>query len=83
MVNNQDLFVLKDDFSAVFGKHFVKAGVFYSSNAKNEDVNNTSQEAMQFGGATGFMTPAGYQTGLTSGNTLADILLEGIGLQCH
>ena len=26
-LNNQDLFVLKDDYSAVFGKHFVKAGV--------------------------------------------------------
>ena len=24
--NNQDLFVLKDDYSAVFGKHFVKVG---------------------------------------------------------
>ena len=35
--NNQDLYVLKDDWSAVFGKHFVKAGVFLSSNAKNEE----------------------------------------------
>ena len=76
-INNQDLYVVKDDFSAVFGKHFVKAGVFYSSNAKNEEVNNTSQEAVRFGSAIGFMTPAGYQAGLTSGNTLADILLKG------
>jgi len=35
-INNQDLYVVKDDFSAVFGKHFVKAGAFYSSNAKTK-----------------------------------------------
>ena len=35
--NNQDLFVLKDDYSAVFGKHLFKAGVLASTNAKNED----------------------------------------------
>ena len=28
--NNQDLFVLKDDYSAVFGKHLFKAGVLAS-----------------------------------------------------
>ena len=36
-LNNQDLFVLKDDYSAVFGKHFVKAGVLVSYNKKNEE----------------------------------------------
>jgi Carboxypeptidase regulatory-like domain len=76
-VNNQDLYVLKDDFSAVFGKHFFKAGILASSNAKNEEVNNTSVESVAFARATGFLTPAGYQTGLTSGNPLADILLKG------
>ena len=50
--NNQDLYVLKDDFSAVFGKHFVKAGAVPAArNAKNEEVDNTSQESVQFGGA--------------------------------
>jgi Carboxypeptidase regulatory-like domain/TonB-dependent Receptor Plug Domain len=76
-VNNQDLYVIKDDFSAVFGKHFLKAGAFYSSNAKNEEVNNTSQESVLINGASGYLTPGGYQTGLTTGNGLADVLLAG------
>jgi hypothetical protein len=77
-INNQDLYVIKDDFSAVFGKHFVKAGAFYSSNAKNEEVNNTSSgEAVQLNGAAGYMTPSGYRTGLNTGNGLADVLLAG------
>jgi hypothetical protein len=75
--NNQDLNVLKDDFSAVFGKHFFKAGVLVSSNAKNEEVNNTSQESVNFGGSSGFITPSGYVPGLNTGNPLADILLQG------
>ena len=36
--NNQNLFVLKDDYSAVWGKHFFKAGIVGSYNQKNEDV---------------------------------------------
>jgi hypothetical protein len=76
-INNQDLYVIKDDYSAVFGKHFFKAGAFYSSNAKNEEVNNTSQESVLINGATGYLTPSGYVTGLTSGNGLADVLLSG------
>src|SRR5258706_7285434 len=76
-INNQDLYVIKDDWSAVFGKHFVKAGAFYSSNAKNEEVNNTSHDSVNFGGAAGYLTPGGYVPGLTSGNPLADLLLRG------
>ena len=75
--NNQDLYVLKDDYSAVFGKHFLKAGLFLSTNAKNEEPANTSQESVQFGGAAGSLTPAGYAPGLTSGNPIADMLLQG------
>ena len=45
----------------MFGKHFVKAGAFYSSNAKNEWVNNSSQESVGFGGSSGFMTPSGLR----------------------
>ena len=37
-LNNQDLFVVKDDYSAVFGKHFLKVGVLVSYNKKNEEV---------------------------------------------
>jgi hypothetical protein len=75
-INNQDLYVIKDDFSAVFGKHFVKVGAFYSSNAKNEWVNNSSQESVGFGGSSGFLTPSGYVSGLNSGNALGDLLLR-------
>jgi hypothetical protein len=75
--NNQDLYVLKDDFSAVFGKHFLKAGLFLSTNAKNEEPGSASSESVQFGGAAGSLTPAGYVPGLTSGNPLADVLLQG------
>jgi hypothetical protein len=75
--NNQDLYVLKDDFSAVFGKHFFKAGVLVSTNDKNEEVNNTSYESVQFGGSSGFVTPNGYVPGLNTGNALADLLLQG------
>jgi hypothetical protein len=37
-VNRQDLFVWKDDFSKVSGKHTFKAGFLYSRNAKDETV---------------------------------------------
>ena len=36
--NNQDLFIVKDDYTRVFGKHFMKAGVLASWNKKNEDT---------------------------------------------
>jgi hypothetical protein len=75
--NNQSLYALKDDWSAVFGRHFVKAGAFYSRNAKNEEPAPASLESVQFGDAAGFLTPAGYVPGLTTGNPIADILLQG------
>jgi Carboxypeptidase regulatory-like domain len=75
--NNQDLFVLKDDWSSVFGKHFVKAGVLLSSNAKNEEPANTSQEGVLLNGTAGFITPTGFVPGLNTGNAAADLLLNG------
>ena len=36
--NHQNLWVLKDDYSAVFGKHLLKAGVLASTNLKSEDT---------------------------------------------
>ena len=50
-LNNQDLFVVKDDYSAVFGKHFVKIGALASYNKKNEEYLNTSQESVAVNGA--------------------------------
>jgi hypothetical protein len=70
--NNQDLFVLKDDYNAVFGKHNVKVGASGSYNKKNEDVfDQGSSESPQFWGSTGL-----NNTGVTTGNLLADFLLK-------
>jgi hypothetical protein len=70
--NNQDLFILKDDYSAVFGKHFMKIGALGSMNKKNEDVGGYgSFEAPAFWGSTGL-----NGTGSTTGNILADFLLR-------
>ena len=44
-LNNQDLYIIKDDYTKVFGKHFIKAGVLGSFNKKNEDtIGNGSSE---------------------------------------
>jgi hypothetical protein len=70
--NNQDLFILKDDYSGVFGKHFIKAGVLASTNTKNEDsLGNGSNQNSAFWGSAGLN---GW--GATSGNILADFLLR-------
>ena len=70
--NNQDLFIIKDDYTKVFGKHFFKAGVLASANKKNEDTNgNGSSMNSQFWGAAGVN---GW--GDATGNVLADFLLK-------
>jgi hypothetical protein len=71
--NNQDLFVFKDDYSAVFGKHLFKAGVLVSTNKKNEDTTgNGSSENWNFWG-----TGAGLNGWNSStGNILSDFLLK-------
>jgi hypothetical protein len=74
-LNNQDLFVLKDDYSAVFGKHFIKAGVLLSYNKKNEEPANTTQESVQVNGPAGSIGPGGFLNGVTTGNEIANWLL--------
>jgi hypothetical protein len=70
--NNQDLFILKDDYSVVFGKHVVKAGGLASFNKKNEDVGGYgSYENSEFWGSAGLN---GW--GTTTGNIMADFLLK-------
>jgi len=70
--NNQDLFVLKDDYTLVFGKHMLKAGGLVSMNKKNEDVlGYGSSESALFWGSGGL---PGW--GATSGNVLADFLIK-------
>jgi hypothetical protein len=72
--NNQNLFVLRDDYSAVFGKHFFKAGAVGSYNQKNEDVfDQGSAESSTFNDAVGL---TGNDD--TTGNVLADLLLRGM-----
>ena len=71
-LNNQDLYIIKDDYTRVFGKHFVKAGVLGSFNAKNEDTDgNGSSMHSRFWGSAGLN---GW--GSNTGNVLADFLLR-------
>ena len=73
-LNNQDLFIIKDDYTKVFGKHFVKAGVLASFNKKNEDTDgNGSSQHSRFWGATGL-----NNSGTGTGNLLADFLLRDV-----
>jgi carboxypeptidase family protein/TonB-dependent receptor-like protein len=70
--NNQDLYVFKDDYTLVFGKHMVKAGGLFSTNKKNEDVGGYgSFEQSSFWGSGGL---PGW--GSTTGNILSDFLLK-------
>jgi hypothetical protein len=70
--NNQDLYVFKDDYSLVFGKHMLKVGGLFSTNRKNEDVGGYgSYENSAFWGSAGLN---GW--GTTTGNILADFLLK-------
>jgi len=71
--NDHDLLVFKEDYSAVFGKHLVKAGALASFNRKNEDICpcGGSFESPEFWGSTGVN---GF--GATSGNIVADLLLK-------
>jgi hypothetical protein len=75
--NNQDLFVFKDDYSLVFGKHLLKAGALFSTNKKNEDVGGFgSFENSAFWGGAGLVGT----DGVTTGNVLADFLLKDMTL---
>jgi hypothetical protein len=71
-LNNQDLYIAKDDYTRVFGKHFVKAGVLASFNKKNEDTDgNGSDQNSRFWGSAGLN---GW--GSNTGNILGDFLLR-------
>jgi hypothetical protein len=69
--NSQDLFILKEDYARVFGKHLIKAGALGSFNRKNEDIGGGSFENSEFWGSTGL-----NGSGATTGNIIADILLK-------
>ena len=71
--NKQDLMVLKDDYSQVFGKHWLKVGALYSQNKKKEYIGGSSaSETPQFWGPS-----TGHNGwGANTGNLLADFLLQ-------
>src|SRR5260370_25051227 len=73
--NNEQLIVLKDDFSKVVGTHTFKAGFLVSNNQKNELVNASSAENAQFWGASGATGP-GHPDGPT-GNGAFNALSAG------
>ena len=63
---------LQDDYQQVFGKHWMKAGVTYRENDKDENIGGASAfETPQFWGAAGVN---GW--GATTGNVLSDFLLR-------
>ena len=67
--NRQDLFVWKDDFSKVSGRHTFKAGFLYSRNAKDETVGDEGGELWNGGDANGLSPAVDYQgPGWTSPN---------------
>jgi len=65
--NNQELYVLKDDFSKVAGNHTFKVGFLYSTNKKNELVNASSAENAQFWGVNSGNTGNGIFNALQRG----------------
>ena len=72
-VNNQDLFVLKDDYTQVFGKHLLKVGALASFNKKNEVAGGGWYESPHFWG-TGIGLNGAW--GAETGNILANFLLK-------
>jgi hypothetical protein len=70
-VNEEDLFIWKDDFSKVAGAHDLKFGALFSNNRKNE----------QAGGPNSVYQIC--QTDDRTGNVIADTLLKDIPVGCY
>jgi hypothetical protein len=69
--NNEQLLILKDDFSKVFGGHTFKAGFIATNNQKNEEFDNSSGQN-SFYNSTSSVDAAGNPNG--SGNGIFDLL---------
>jgi hypothetical protein len=67
--NNEQLVVLKDDFSKVVGTHTFKVGFLVSNNQKNELVNASSAENAQFWGVSDGNTGNGVFNALWAGRS--------------
>jgi hypothetical protein len=71
--NNEQLYILKDDFQKTISTHTFKVGFLVSSNQKNEMVNNESQENAFYWGTSS------NNTGNGAFNMLWDQLVWGGG----
>jgi len=69
--NKQDLKVFKDDYQGVFGDHWLKGGILYSDNKKDELFAASAEPVTNFWGAVNINT-----WGSPTGNVLADFLLR-------
>jgi hypothetical protein len=69
--NNEQLLILKDDFSKVFGAHTFKAGFIATNNQKNEQFDNSSGQN-SFYNSTTSVDVNGNANG--SGNGVFDLL---------
>jgi hypothetical protein len=72
--NNEQLFIYKDDFSKVAGNHTLKLGVLFSNNQKNELVNGTSEENVNFWGVNSANSNAACNGAAGSCNGVFDAL---------
>lgn len=70
-VNEEDLFIWKDDFSKVLGSHDTKFGVVFSNNRKNEQAGGPNS-AYQI-----------CQTNDRTGNAIAELLVKDLPLGCY
>lgn len=69
--NNQQLLILKDDFSKVFGGHTFKVGFLATNNQKNEEFDNSSGQNSQYW-TTASVDAGGNPNG--TGNGIFDLL---------
>src|SRR5215472_10430391 len=78
--NHEDLYTVQDNLSKVRGNHIIKAGAFYSTNAKIEDGGTGADRPSitPFDGGV-CVAPTTGCTGTRTGNPLANILLPGTG----
>jgi hypothetical protein len=70
-VNEEDLFIWKDDFSKVLGSHDTKFGVVFSNNRKNEQAGGPNS-AYQI-----------CQTTDRTGNAIAELLVKDLPVGCY
>jgi hypothetical protein len=79
--NNEELDILKDDFSKVISTHTFKVGFIVTNNKKNELVNPSSGEAPAFWGAAANNGPGGNSpdTGNGTFNALWNQVYWGFG----